>query len=52
MFVQQSLKSPFGISTFGSSIIRVEPDIASLRTKDLITYPLGRVEKCQHYLAD
>lgn len=31
MFVQQSLQKPIGISTFGSSIARVEPDIASLR---------------------
>ncbi len=31
MWIQQTLKNPFGISSFGSSIIRVEPDIASLR---------------------
>jgi uncharacterized protein YggE len=30
MFIQQSLQQPLGITAFGSSIIRVEPDIASL----------------------
>jgi uncharacterized protein YggE len=30
MFPKQSIKRPFGISVFGSSIVRTEPDIASL----------------------
>lgn len=31
MFIEQTIQQPFGISVFGSAIIRVEPDIASLR---------------------
>jgi len=31
MNVSQAVQHPFGVSTFGSSIVRVEPDIASLR---------------------
>jgi len=31
MQIQQALQTPFGISTFGSSIVRVDPDIASLK---------------------
>lgn len=31
MFNQQFLQKPFGVSTFGSSIIRTEPDLASIR---------------------
>jgi hypothetical protein len=30
MYVNQSIHQPFGISVFGSSIIRVEPDVVSL----------------------
>ena len=38
---------PSGFWTQSSSIGKT-----GLRAKDLITYPLGRVDKCQHYLAD
>lgn len=31
MFGSQSLQRPFGVSTFGSAIIRIEPDLASIR---------------------
>ena len=60
MFVQQSLKSPFGISTFGSSIMRVEPDIASLsftvsrleqRPKDAFRQAREGAERVGAYLA-
>ena len=59
MFVQQSLKAPFGISTFGSSIIRVEPDLASLsftvsrleqRPKDAFRQAREAAEKVGVYL--
>ena len=30
MNLQQAISNPFGVNTFGSAIIRVEPDIASL----------------------
>ena len=31
MYVTQSVQRPFGINVFGSSIVRVEPDVASLK---------------------
>lgn len=31
MSAQQSIPNPFGITTFGSALLRVEPDIASLK---------------------
>ena len=39
MYVQQTLNNPFGISVFGSAIIRVDPDIVSLR------FAVSRIEK-------
>jgi len=31
MFIQQAIPNPFGITVFGSSIVRVEPDIVSIQ---------------------
>jgi uncharacterized protein YggE len=31
MYINQSIETPFGVNVFGSSIVRVEPDVASLR---------------------
>lgn len=31
MFEEQMIKNPFGVNVFGSSVIRVEPDIVSIR---------------------
>ena len=39
MYVHQALNNPFGISVFGSAIIRVDPDIVSLH------FAVSRVEK-------
>jgi uncharacterized protein len=39
MNVNQSIQKPFGINVFGSSIIRVEPDIA------LLTFAVSRLEQ-------
>ncbi|MCP5051496.1 MAG: SIMPL domain-containing protein [bacterium] len=59
MNIQQTLKTPFGISTFGSSMIRVEPDMASLgfavsrleqRPKDAFSQARKAAKKVGEYL--
>jgi uncharacterized protein YggE len=39
MFLHQPLQNPFGITAFGSSIIRVEPDVVSIK------FTVSRLEK-------
>lgn len=59
-WLQQSLQQPFGITAFGSSIVRVEPDIASLdfsvsrieqHPKDAFRQAREAAKSVQSYLA-
>ena len=61
MYGSQTIEHPFGLSVYGSSIIRVEPDIASLRfsasllqdkPKDAFSGVQLAVKSITDYLAD
>jgi len=45
-------KGDFSLDTMREVILLRTLSADKIRAKDLITYPLGRVDTCQHYLAD
>lgn len=49
MNIQQSIPNPFGVTVFGSTVIRVEPDVASLRffVSRLEEHPKDALEKAR-----